>query len=143
MAFTYLAFAYIMALVLSAALIFFAIWHVISFDEIKNDHRNPMDQCKVLNPLVLPEYIVHGVIIILVLFGGDLITTILNMPLLYFHIRKFLKRPVYSGWGVYDPTLIMNGDVLSSNIREGWIKLGFYMITFFYYLYCFVSTLIA
>ena len=51
MAFTYLAFAYIMALVLSAALIFFAIWHVIAFDEIKNDHKNPVEQCNVLNPV--------------------------------------------------------------------------------------------
>ena len=40
-----------------------------------------------------------------------------------------------SGPGLYDPTSIMNADVLNKCIREGWIKLAFYLISFFYYLY--------
>ena len=40
-----------------------------------------------------------------------------------------------SGFGIYDPTLVMHGDVLNLVMKEGWVKLGFYMITFFYYLY--------
>lgn len=37
--------------------------------------------------------------------------------------------------GIYDPTLVMHGDVLIKEMREGWIKLAFYMVSFFYYLY--------
>ena len=51
MGFSFLAFAYILALVFTAFLIFFAIWHVIAFDEIKNDQKNPIEQCKTLNPV--------------------------------------------------------------------------------------------
>lgn len=51
MGFSYLAFAYIIALIFTAFLIFFAIWHVIAFDEIKNDQKNPIEQCKTLNPV--------------------------------------------------------------------------------------------
>jgi len=40
-----------------------------------------------------------------------------------------------SGFGIYDPTLVMHGDFLNLVMKEGWVKLGFYMITFFYYLY--------
>nr|CAG4635236.1 EOG090X0MX9 [Alona affinis] len=40
-----------------------------------------------------------------------------------------------SGFGLYDPTNIMNADVLSKCQREGWIKLAFYLLSFFFYLY--------
>ena len=49
--------------------------------------------------------------------------------------KRFRNRKVLSGFGIYDPTLIMNGDVLNFEMKEGWIKLAFYMISFFYYLY--------
>uniref|UniRef100_A0A8C9E031 Uncharacterized protein n=1 Tax=Phocoena sinus TaxID=42100 RepID=A0A8C9E031_PHOSS len=38
------AFCYMLALLLTAALIFSAIWHIIAFDELKTDYRNPIDQ---------------------------------------------------------------------------------------------------
>ena len=40
-----------------------------------------------------------------------------------------------SGAGLYDPTNIMNQDVLNKCQREGWIKLAFYLLSFFFYLY--------
>lgn len=40
-----------------------------------------------------------------------------------------------SGFGLYDPTSIMNADKLNKYQREGWIKLTFYLFAFFYYLY--------
>lgn len=51
MAFTFVAFAYMIALLFSAFLIFFAIYHIIAFDELKTDYKNPIDQCNSLNPL--------------------------------------------------------------------------------------------
>lgn len=49
-----------------------------------------------------------------------------------------MNRPVMSGPGLYDPTSIMNADVLNKSQREGWIKLAIYLLSFFYYLYGFV-----
>jgi len=43
-----------------------------------------------------------------------------------------------TGPGLYDPTSIMNADVLTKCQREGWIKLAFYLLSFFYYLYGYV-----
>lgn len=51
-----------------------------------------------------------------------------------FHCR-YVNRPVMSKPGLYDPTSIMNADVLSKCQREGWIKLAVYLLSFFYYLY--------
>lgn len=51
MAFNFTAFTYIIALIGDAFLIFFAIFHVIAFDELKTDYKNPIDQCNSLNPV--------------------------------------------------------------------------------------------
>ncbi|XP_054723099.1 uncharacterized protein LOC129233043 [Uloborus diversus] len=135
MAFTFAAFCYIVALILTAFLIFFAVFHVIAFDELKSDYKNPIDQCNSLNPLVLPEYILHFFYTLLFLFALEWFTVILNLPLIGYHIHRYRTRPVMSRPGLYDPTSIMNADQLSRAMKEGWIKLGFYIISFFYYLY--------
>lgn len=56
------------------------------------------------------------------------------------HLGRYRNRPVMSGPGLYDPTSIMNHEVLSQCQREGWVKLAFYLLAFFYYLYGSVST---
>lgn len=48
---------------------------------------------------------------------------------------RYKTRPVMSGPGLYDPTSIMNADMLNRCQREGWIKLAVYLLSFFYYLY--------
>jgi hypothetical protein len=54
-----------------------------------------------------------------------------------------MNRPVMSGAGLYDPTSIMNADTLNKCQREGWIKLAFYLLAFFYYLYGMIYSLIT
>ncbi|MEQ2158628.1 Protein cornichon 2 [Goodea atripinnis] len=44
MAFTFAAFCYMLTLVLCAGLIFFVIWQIIAFDELRTDFKNPIDQ---------------------------------------------------------------------------------------------------
>ena len=48
---------------------------------------------------------------------------------------RYMNRPVMSCTGLYDPTTIMNADELNRAQREGWAKLCFYLVSFFYYLY--------
>lgn len=48
---------------------------------------------------------------------------------------RYMNRPVMSRPGLYDPTTIMNANELSRGQKEGWIKLAFYIVSFFYYLY--------
>ena len=67
--------------------------------------------------------------------SGEFFSLCLNLPLIGYHIHRYMKRPVMSGPGLYDPTSIMNADVLNKCQREGWIKLAFYLLSFFYYLY--------
>ena len=106
MAFTFAAFTYIVALIIDAFLIFFAIFHVrlffwkilskilfsmqiIAFDELKTDYKNPIDQCASLNPLVLPEYLLHILFNVLFLFAGEWFSIALNAPLVAYHIHRW------------------------------------------------------
>ncbi|XP_044750748.1 protein cornichon isoform X1 [Coccinella septempunctata] len=141
MAFNFSAFSYIIALIVDAFLIFFSLFHVIAFDELKTDYKNPIDQCNSLNPLVLPEYLLHLLFNFLFACSGEWFSLMLNIPLLAYHVNRYRTRPVMSGPGLYDPTSIMNADVLTKCQREGWIKLAFYLLSFFYYLYGYVISL--
>ncbi|XP_013183058.1 protein cornichon [Amyelois transitella] len=143
MAFSFPAFSYIIALIVDAFLIFFSIFHVIAFDELKTDYKNPIDQCNSLNPLVLPEYLLHLLINVLFLLSGEWFSLLINIPLILYHFHRYYNRPVMSGPGLYDPTSIMNADVLTICQREGWIKLAFYLLSFFLYLYGMIVVLIA
>uniref|UniRef100_A0A8C5Y5A8 Cornichon family AMPA receptor auxiliary protein 1 n=1 Tax=Microcebus murinus TaxID=30608 RepID=A0A8C5Y5A8_MICMU len=126
MAFMFAAFCYMLALLLTTALIFFAIWHIIAFDELKTDYKNPIDQCNTLNPLVLPEYLIHAFFCVMFLFAAEWLTLGLNM---------YMSRPVMSGPGLYDPITIMNADILAYCQKEGWCKLAFYLLAFFFTTY--------
>lgn len=91
--------------------------------------------------LVLPEYILHILFNVLFAVAGEWFSLFLNLPLIAYHINRYRNRPVMSGHGLYDPTSIMNADVLTKCQREGWIKLAFYLLSFFYYLYGYVIAL--
>lgn len=91
--------------------------------------------------LVLPEYILHILFNVLFAASGEWLALCLNIPLIAYHIKRYYSRPVMSGPGLYDPTSIMNADVLTRCQREGWIKLAFYLLSFFYYLYGYVIAL--
>lgn len=149
MTFSWTAASYIAALVGDAFLIFLLVFHVISFDELKTDFKNPIEHCKTLNPLVLPEYALQLLMTIFFLLCGEWITVLINLPLLAYHIYRLQKSPIRAKLfnivkiGLYDPTSIMNSDQMSRAIKEGWIKLIFYLFCFFYYIYGLVSSLIS
>uniref|UniRef100_A0A5K3EN89 Protein cornichon n=1 Tax=Mesocestoides corti TaxID=53468 RepID=A0A5K3EN89_MESCO len=143
MGFGIVAIAYIVALLLTISLIFFVIYHIIAFDELKTDYKNPVDQCRNLNPLVLPEYCIHAIITLFFLVTWQLMALVLNVPLLAYHVHRFITRPVRSGYGLYHPTSILNSNELNRAMKEGWVKLAFYILTFFYYLYGMIASLIA
>ncbi|CAI4221201.1 unnamed protein product [Auanema sp. JU1783] len=143
MAFTFAAAAYLLALIGVAFCIFFAIYTVICIDELKTDYKNPIEQCRNLNQLILPEYAIHAVMVVLFLFSTQIVATLMNLPLVIYHGLTYSRRPVMSGPGIYDPTTILNRNELSAALRASWAKLAFYLISFFYYLYALIYTLVS
>lgn len=149
---TYAAGAYIIGLIGDAFLIFLSVYHVIAFDELKTDFKNPIEHCKLMNPLVLPEYAIHLFMTLMFFACGEWITVLINLPLLAYNVnrlyRVYLKSPKNRSFvdrisNIYDPTNIMNADQLSRASKEGWIKLFFNLFGFFYYIYGLIATLVA
>ena len=56
---------------------------------------------------------------------------------------SYMHRPIMSGPGLYDPTTIMSAQQMNLITREGWVKLLFYLISFFYYIFGMIQSLIV
>uniref|UniRef100_A0A5F8GPB5 Cornichon family AMPA receptor auxiliary protein 3 n=1 Tax=Monodelphis domestica TaxID=13616 RepID=A0A5F8GPB5_MONDO len=136
-----------------------AISQIIAFDELRTDFKSPIDQCNpvharerlrniericfLLRKLVLPEYSIHSLFCIMFLCAQEWLTLGLNVPLLFYHFWRYFHCPADSSELAYDPPVVMNADTLSYCQKEAWCKLAFYLLSFFYYLYCMIYTLVS
>ncbi|OAF68457.1 Nuclear valosin-containing protein-like protein [Intoshia linei] len=127
--------AYTLCLIIVAILIFFVIFHIITFDELNVDYKNPIDYCKTLNPLVIPEYALHFSIMLILGLSEEYFSVFFNVPIALYHILKYSRRTPLCGYGVYDPTRILLSREMKISQMEGWIKLVFFLMCFFYYMY--------
>ncbi|XP_071220404.1 protein cornichon homolog 2 isoform X1 [Salvelinus alpinus] len=132
---------------------------IIAFDELCTDFKNPIDQsnptrarerilnieriCNLLRKLVVPEYSIHGLFCLMFMCAGEWVTLGLNIPLLFYHLWRFFHRPADGSEVMYDPVSVMNADILNYCQKESWCKLGFYLLSFFYYLYSMVYALVS
>nr|XP_012606710.1 protein cornichon homolog 3 isoform X2 [Microcebus murinus] len=116
---------------------------IIAFDELRTDFKSPIDQCNPVHALVLPEYSIHSLFCIMFLCAQEWLTLGLNVPLLFYHVWRYFHCPADSSELAYDPPAVMNADTLSYCQKEAWCKLAFYLLSFFYYLYCMIYTLVS
>ena len=92
---------------------------------------------------VLPEMIAHAFLTLLFLLSGQWLAFLLNAPLVAYNVNKWvcihfahttrLTIRIMSKNHMYDATEIFR--TLSGHKKESFIKLGFYLVSFFYYLY--------
>lgn len=80
--------------------------------------------------------IAHGALTAIFLLSGQFVAFLINAPLVAFNANKFLGKN-----HMLDATEIFR--TLSQHKKECFIKLGFYLISFFYYLYRMIVALIA
>lgn len=105
------------------------------FSDLECDYINPIDLCNKLNKFIKPELAFHGFLTCLYLVSGEWLTLVINLPLFSYNVRKVIQSNYY-----YDATEIFR--TLSHHKKESFIKLGFYLISFFYYLYKLIVALI-
>lgn len=106
------------------------------FSDLECDYINPIDLCNKLNQFVLPENIAHAFLTLLFLLSGQWFAFLLNLPLMLYNINK-IRNKIH----MYDATEIFR--TLSGHKKESFMKLGFYLLSFFYYLYRMIVALIS
>ncbi|ORY07586.1 cornichon [Basidiobolus meristosporus CBS 931.73] len=122
------ALLFLFALVLAALLLFGMVFYVIMLTDLESDYINPIDLCNKLNQFVIPEYLVEYLIFAALFLNGSWIAMLINVPIVAFNTRQLL-----GGKHRYDATEIFR--TLPNHKKESFIKMGFYLLCFFYYLY--------
>jgi len=127
---------YLFSVLAAAALLFTMVFYIIMFSDLECDYINPIDLCQKLNQFVLPEMGAHAALSLIFLLTGQWMSFLLNVPLIAYNVQKVRQQN-----HMYDATEIFR--TLGSQKKESFIKLGFYLVSFFYYLYRMILALIA
>ncbi|KAJ3077303.1 hypothetical protein HDU98_004265 [Podochytrium sp. JEL0797] len=130
------AWLFLFAVVMAAVLLFTMVFFIIMFSDLECDYINPIDLCNKLNQFVLPENIAHAILALLFLFNGAWISFLINVPLIALNVNKIMNHR-----HTYDATEIFK--TLPDHKKESFFKLAFYLLSFFFYLYCMIVGLLA
>ncbi|KAK0252565.1 ER-derived vesicles protein ERV14 [Friedmanniomyces endolithicus] len=126
---------YLLGVLLNAVNLFLQVFFTIMYSDLECDYINPIDLCNRLNMYIVPEAGVHAFLTILFLVNGYWIPTILNLPLLIWNGKKIFEHT-----HLLDATEIFRK--LNAHKKESFVKLGFHLLMFFFYLYSMIVALI-
>jgi len=129
------AWLYLLAVLLNAANLFLQVFFTIMYSDLECDYINPIDLCNRLNSYIIPEAAVHGFLTALFLLNGFWLPLALNLPLVAFNVKKVVDNA-----HLLDATEIFR--TLNKHKKESFIKLGFHLVMFFFYLYSMIVALI-
>ncbi|XP_046663736.1 protein cornichon homolog 4 [Homalodisca vitripennis] len=129
------------SLVDTGAVLFLLVYFVITLSDLECDYLNAQQCCSKLNMWVIPKLLAHALIVILFLLYGWWILALTNIPMVVWMSYEYAMVPS-GNTGVYDPTEIHNRGQLKKHMRDCMISLGWYLVTFFIYLYCMIISLL-
>ncbi|KAG7296011.1 hypothetical protein JYU34_021107 [Plutella xylostella] len=132
---------FLLALIDVGAILFVLVYFIITLSDLECDYLNANECCEKLNYWLLPKYIAHTFITFFLLLHGQLLLFLVNLPLFIWLTYELFTIP-QGNLGVYDPAEIHNRGQLRKHLRDVMIYIGYYLIFFFIYLYCFILALL-
>lgn len=127
----------------TGAMLFLTVYFVITLSDLECDYLNANECCSRLNSWVPIEMTANLMFSLsLLLFGFHWALFLIGAPMTAWQVYKFVTIPS-GNVGVYDPTEIHNRGMLKSHMKESMIKLGWYLVFFFVYLYCMIVSLLT
>lgn len=130
------AWLFVFAVVLNCINLFAQVHFTILYADLEADYINPIELCNKVNKLITPEAGLHGFITLMFLLNGYWFVFLINAPLFAHNVNKIYKK-----MQLLDATEIFR--TLGKHKRESFLKLGFYLLMFFFYLYRMIMALIA
>ena len=126
---------FILAVVANCINLFGQVHFTILYADLEADYINPIELCSKVNQLIVPEAALHAILSLLFLLNGYWFVFLLNLPVLAYNINK-----IYNKAQLLDATEIFR--TLGKHKRESFMKLGFHLLMFFFYLYRMIMALI-
>lgn len=105
------------------------------FSDLECDFMNPIEMCSKLNALTLPEFFLQAFLSVMFLVTLNVVPFIFHAALTAFHYLKWKRKQ-----HIYDATEIFRQ--IPKHKIESFAKLIFYLVSFFYFLYRFVVSLV-
>lgn len=130
-----------LSLIDTGAILFLLVYFIITLSDLECDYLNAQECCAKLNYWLLPKYIAQSFITFLLVLHGQVLLFILNVPMFAWLTFENFTIP-RGNLGVYDPAEILNRGQLKKHLRDVMIYVGYYLIFFFIYLYCFILSLL-
>ncbi|KAE9971028.1 COPII-coated vesicle protein [Venturia inaequalis] len=136
------AWLYLLAVLINAVNLFLQVFFTIMYSDLECDYINPIDLCNRLNTYIIPEAAVHAFLTILFVINGYWLAILLNLPLLLWNGKKIFENQHLLDATEIFRKLNVHKKVRSPFVTESFIKLGFHLIMFFFYLYSMIVALI-
>ncbi|CAH8388968.1 unnamed protein product [Eruca vesicaria subsp. sativa] len=73
-------------------LVIIIIYQLVCLADLEFDHLNPYDSASRINSVVLPEFIIQGVLCVFFLLTRHWFMSLLSLPYLYYNFQLYLKR---------------------------------------------------
>jgi len=129
-----------LSIVVTALLLFVAVYFMITLSDLESDYINSIDCCSRLNKVTNARLILLVIHTLLLLPQFSWIMFILSLPVTGWNISQKLK--VGSGdFGLFDPTKIVVRENLQRSIKESLFYMGYHMFSFFIYMWQLVTLL--
>ncbi|XP_044509315.1 protein cornichon homolog 4-like [Mangifera indica] len=73
-------------------LLILIVYQLMCLADLEFDYINPYDSSSRINQVVLPEFIMQGVLCVFFLITGHWVMTLLFAPYLYYNVRLYTRR---------------------------------------------------
>ncbi|KAF3790242.1 cornichon-like protein 4 [Nymphaea thermarum] len=74
------------------AVLAMVIYQVMCLADLEYDYINPYDSSSRINSVVLPEFVVQGLLGLFFLFTGHWVMFLLCMPYLYYNVKLYMQK---------------------------------------------------
>ncbi|KAJ7160532.1 cornichon [Mycena crocata] len=126
---------------LAAGLMLSSVFFIIMFADFELGYIDKVDLCRTLNKFVVAEHFAHTFLAVALLLSGQWLAFIVNTPMVAYNLRQMRsKRDVFD---IYDISQNKTWRRLPAWYKyRSLAKLVFYLLSFFFHLYCMTVALI-
>ncbi|KAB2014206.1 hypothetical protein ERO13_D09G189000v2 [Gossypium hirsutum] len=90
-------FIWILSFFILIALIVLLVYQLMCLADLEFDYINPYDSSSRINSVVLPEFVVQGILCLFYLLTGHWIMALISAPYLYYNVRLLKTIDVRGG----------------------------------------------